>query len=87
MVADAVYIIGAFVTMLCAVLLMRGYLRVRRRLLFWSALCFFGLSLSNALVFVDMVLLPNMDLYRWRLITATIAMALLLFGLIWEGEN
>lgn len=87
MVAEAVYVIGAVVTLSCGVLLMRGYVRVRRRLLLWSALCFFGLSLSNLLVFVDLVLLPYIDLYRWRLVTAAIAMALLLYGLIWEGEN
>ena len=87
MVAEAVYLIGAVVTLLCGVLLMRGYMRVRRRLLLWSALCFFGLSLSNVLVFVDLVVFPQVDLYRWRLLTAAIAMALLLYGLIWEGEN
>lgn len=87
MMAEAVYLIGALVTLLCGVLLMRGYVRVRRRLLLWSALCFFGLSLSNMLVFVDLVVFPQVDLYRWRLVTAAIAMALLLYGLIWEGEN
>jgi len=87
MVAEAVYLIGAVVTLLCGVLLMRGYMRVRRRLLLWSALCFFGLSLSNVLVFVDLVVFPQVDLYRWRLLTAAVAMALLLYGLIWEGEN
>ncbi len=47
MLAEAVYVVGALVTLLCGVLLMRGYTRVRRRLLLWSALCFLGLSLSN----------------------------------------
>jgi Family of unknown function (DUF5985) len=87
MLAEAVYVVGALVTLLCGVLLMRGYMRTRRRLLLWSALCFLGLSLSNGLVFVDLVLLPYVDLYRWRLVTAAIAMVLLLYGLIWEGEN
>jgi|SwirhisoilCB2_FD_contig_31_10598664_length_660_multi_3_in_0_out_0_2 hypothetical protein len=87
MLAEAVYVVGALVTLLCGVLLMRGYARVRRRLLLWSALCFLGLSLSNTLVFLDLVIFPQLDLYRWRLITAAIAMGLLLYGLIWEGEN
>ena len=87
MLAEAVYVVGALVTLLCGVLLMRGYVRAGRRLLLWSALCFLGLSVSNTLVFVDLVLLPKVDMYRWRLITAAIAMALLLYGLIWEGEN
>ncbi len=87
MLAEAVYVLGALVTLLCGVLLMRGYVRTRRRLLLWSALCFLGLALSNLLIFVDLVLLPHVDLYPWRLVTAAIAMALLLYGLIWEGEN
>jgi hypothetical protein len=42
--------------------------------------------LSNALIFVDLVLLPDVDLYRLRLGTAAVAMAMLLYGLIWEAR-
>jgi hypothetical protein len=50
-------------------------------------LCFGGLCISNALLFVDLVLLPpGGDLYLARLTTAAVAMGLLLFGLIWESE-
>ena len=82
----AVYILGAVTTLLCAVLLARGYIRTRTKLLLWSALCFFGLALSNLLIFVDLVIYPDVDLYFWRLLTAAISMAILLIGLIWEGE-
>lgn len=82
----AVYILSALVTASCAVLLLRGYLRVKQRLLFWSSLCFFGLALSDVFVFVDLVMLPSMDLYLLRLATASVAMLLLLYGLIWEGK-
>jgi len=82
----AVYILGTVTTLLCAVLLLRGYLRTRTRLLLWSALCFFGLAVSNFLIFLDLVVYPNVDLYLWRLLTATVAMVILLYGLIWEGE-
>ena len=81
-----VYALGAATTLLCAVLLSMAYKRVNRRLLLWSALCFAGLALSNILVFVDLVLVPDQDLYIWRLVTATIAMGLLLYGLIWEDR-
>jgi hypothetical protein len=84
--APAVYILGALTTLLCGILLMRGYVSGRKRLLLWSSLCFFGLAISNLLVFVDLVLLPDVDLYRWRLLTAAVAMLLLLYGLISEGE-
>lgn len=84
--ASAVYILGALTMLACAILLMRGYVRTRRRLLLWSSLCFFGLATANILLFVDLVLLPNVDLYAWRLVTAAVAMSLLLYGLIWEGK-
>jgi len=82
----AVYILGSLTTLICAILLLRGYFRSRTRLLLWSALCFFGLAFSNLLTFMDLVLLPNVDLYIWRLSTATVAMLILVYGLIWEGE-
>jgi Family of unknown function (DUF5985) len=84
---QAVYIVGAVTSLACAILLLRGYARVRMRLLLWSGLCFAGLFVSNALVFVDLVLLPEVDLYPWRLLSAAAAMSLLLFGLIWETKK
>lgn len=42
-------------------------------------------AVSNVLVFVDLVVVPTVDLYLWRLTTAIVAMALLLYGLVWEG--
>jgi hypothetical protein len=81
-----VYILNCVTFAACSGLLGRAYWRVRQRLLLWSALCFAGLALSNVLVFLDLVVLPQMDLYMLRLVTAAVAMLLLLFGLIWEGE-
>lgn len=86
-IVPAVYIFGFLVTLACGVLLFRAYGTVRKRLLLWSAICFCGLALSNLLVFIDLVLLPNVDLYLLRLLTAAIAMVLLLYGLIWEGHQ
>jgi hypothetical protein len=84
--SSIVYILGAAVSFICAVLLFRGYARGRRKLLLWSGLCFAGLGLSNSFVFVDLVLLPDVDLYLLRLGTTTIAMLMLLYGLIWESN-
>jgi hypothetical protein len=85
--AAFVYLLGALTTLLCAILLLRGYMRGRKRLLLWSGLCFAGLTVSNTLLFVDLVLLPQaVDLYLLRLATAAAAMLLLLYGLIWESE-
>lgn len=85
--APLVYIFGILVTLACSFLLLRAYRQTRKRLLLWSALCFFGLAISNCLVFLDLVVFPNVDLYGWRLLTAAIAMLILLYGLIWEGDR
>jgi hypothetical protein len=82
-----VYILGVLVTLGCGILLMRAYTRVRKRLLLWSSLCFLGLAVSNFLVFLDLVVFPQIDLYRWRLLTAAAAMLILMYGLIWEGDR
>ena len=84
--AGTVYVIGVLTSLICAVLLIRGYARGRKKLLLWSGLCFSGLAVSNFLIFVDLVLVPEVDLYRYRLVTAAIAMGLLLYGLIWESD-
>jgi Family of unknown function (DUF5985) len=85
--AGAVYILGTLVALACGILLLRGYARGRQKLLLWSGLCFFGLTISNFLVFLDLIVFPtSIDLYPMRLATAALAMLLLLYGLIWEGE-
>lgn len=83
--ASVVYLLAALTSLACAVLLLRGYVQGRRRLLLWSGLCFAGLTLSNCLVFVDIVLLPAVDLFLLRLATTAASLAVLLFGLIWES--
>jgi hypothetical protein len=86
-VEPAVYILATVISLVCAFLLLRAFTAVRKRLLLWSGLCFLGLSISNAIVYADLVMYPEIDLYRWRLGTAAIAMLLLLYGLIWESES
>jgi heme/copper-type cytochrome/quinol oxidase subunit 4 len=83
--ASFFYTLCALVSLACTVLLLRGYAKSRARLLLWSGLCFLGLTFSNLLVFIDLQVFPQIDLYIWRLVTATIAILVLLYGLIWEG--
>jgi hypothetical protein len=85
--APFVYILGVLVTLACSLLLLRAYGIVRKRLLLWSGICFFGLAISNLLVFVDFVVFPTIDMYRWRLLTAAVSMLVLLYGLIWEDAQ
>ena len=85
--APTVYVLGALTTLLCAVLLLRAYGNVRQRLLLWSGLCFAGLTISNVLLFIDLVLLPaDVNLHIARLSTAAVSMCALLYGLIREGN-
>ena len=84
MIARAIYILCALTSLACAVLLIRGYLRSRARLLMWSAWCFAFLFLNNVLLYVDVEILPSRDLSVLRAVPVVIALALLLYGLIWE---
>ena len=84
--AELVYVLCAATSIACAVLLLRGYQRSRMRLLLWSGLCFAGLALNNVALFVDLVIIPSVDLSLVRSGTALIAMLVLLFGLVWESR-
>ncbi len=85
--AALVYILGALTTLVCAVLLLRRYQQSHAKLLLWSGLCFALLTISNALVFFDLVVFPTeVDLYPLRQVTAVVGMSLLLYGLIWESQ-
>jgi hypothetical protein len=82
----ALYILTAFTTLLCAVLLLRAFTRVRKKLLLWSGLCFVGLTLSNMFKVADLLVFPQIDLYTYRVGAAGLAMALLIYGLVWESQ-
>jgi hypothetical protein len=84
--AEAVYLLCGIASVACTVLLLRGYLESRSKLLFWSSLCFGGLALNNILLFVDLVMVPTVDLSVIRSILALVAMMTLLFGLVWERQ-
>lgn len=71
----------------CMVLLFRGYASSGVRLLLWSALCFVGLSVSNVLLFFDLVLFPTyLDLRLYRLGATLVGLAFLLYGFISEHD-
>ena len=84
--ATLVYALCALTSLTCAVLLMRGYLHSRVRLLLWAGLCFCGLALNNLLLFVDMRMTPTVDLSVWRSLPALAGLALLIYGLVWEAR-
>lgn len=84
--AETIYTLCTLTSLACAWLLLRSYRATRHRLLFWSGLCFGGLTLNNILLLVDKLVLPDTDLTALRLATALVALLLLLYGLIYEKE-
>jgi hypothetical protein len=84
--ASAVYVLCALTSVACAVLLTRGWLRGRSRLLLWSALCFALLAVNNLLLVADLSIWTDTDLAAWRAATGFAGVAVLLTGLIWESR-
>jgi hypothetical protein len=82
----ALDVLTLLTTVLCAILLLRAYHNVRRRLLLWSGFCFVGMSFATLLRIADLGIFLSTDLYTYRLGMTAISMALLLYGLIWESE-
>jgi len=86
-VAEGIYILCAITSIVCAVLLLRGYRATRTRLLFWASLCFVLLAINNVILYVDLVLLPTqIDLFWYRNIGATAGMLVLVYGLVVESH-
>ena len=71
----------------CTVLLLRGYATSRVRMLLWSGWCFVFLTISQALLFFDLVVFPvEVDLRPYRLLAALAGVLFLLYSFIWEAE-
>jgi hydrogenase/urease accessory protein HupE len=74
---EIVYALCALASLFCALLLVRSYWKTRVRLVLWASLTFVGLALNNALLFIDLVVVPSVDLGIARSLTALIAVLLL----------
>jgi hypothetical protein len=81
-----VYILCGLTSVACAILLFRQYRNTRGTLLFWSTWCFACLALTNILLFVDLILLPDIDLSLLRNSLSCAGMIMLLYGLIRQGN-
>jgi hypothetical protein len=81
-----VYALCVITSTLCAVLLLRGYARSRVSLLLWSGLCFVGLALNNLLLFIDVQVVPYIDLSAWRTLPALAGVLLLIYGMVEESR-
>jgi hypothetical protein len=84
--AQTIYILCTLTSLACAWLLFASYRRTGYRLLFWSGSCFAAMTINNLLLLLDKVVFPSADLLPFRLVSALIALLLLLYGLIYEKE-
>lgn len=81
-----IYLLGLLTSLLCAGLLLRAYGRTRASLLAWSGGCFALLALNNVFVVLDMLVVKDIDLSLLRQGSSLAAIAVLLYGFIWEVE-
>ena len=77
-----VYILSGVTSLVCAVLLLRGSWQNRNGLLFWSGLCFLAMTANNVLLYINFILLPDIDILVVARLTAVVGIVLLNIGLI-----
>lgn len=80
--AEVIYILAAATCLLCTVLLLRQWGATRLKLLFWSGICFLTLTAANILLFIDRVLVPDVNLINYRLGVTLLAVIFMLYGLV-----
>lgn len=80
------YILCMSTALACAALLLARFRRTGTRLLLWCGLFFLALAGENAMLFVDLVLVPDTDLSMIRRLIPLCGVVVLLFGLIWDAE-
>jgi hypothetical protein len=84
--AGFIYALCTLTALFCAWLLLLAYFRSRYKLLLWGGICFLGLTVNNALLVLDKLIFPYIDLTTWRLLVALIALLVFLYGIIWDAE-
>ena len=85
-VAGIVFILCALTSLGCSALLFRAYRRSKAQMLMWSSFCFLGLAINNALLYVDVIVVPNVDLSILRELPAVAGVGCLLYGLILKAD-
>jgi hypothetical protein len=86
MFQPTVYLLCLLTSFAAMLLLLRAYGQNRSPLLLWSAIAFIGLAVNNLLLFVDVVLVPDVNLLWVRQLSQVAAVSVLLYGFIWEVD-
>lgn len=83
---EVIYTLCGLTSVACAILLARAHRQSRTRLLAWSSIGFWLLAVNNTLLFLDLVLIPSVDLSLLPHSSALAAVGVLLVGFIWEAR-
>lgn len=83
-IPQVIYALCALTSLTCAVMLVRGYLKSRTRILFWASICFVCLALNNALLYLDLIVFPDLPIVVFRVFPGVIGLAVFIYGLIWD---
>jgi len=81
-----IYAACALTSIACFVLLFRSYAQSKSRLLFWSAMCFAGLSVNNVMLVLEGMGIVGNEFDTPRLFAALLAVSFMLYGLVMAEE-
>lgn len=87
MIPPIVYVLCGGASLCCTLLLHRGWRRSGSRFLLWSTLSFAGLSASNFLLVLDLLIVPQFDLLPLRQIVTLLAGLVLVWGFVWDSSE
>jgi hypothetical protein len=82
----ALFAIVPLTSFACMALLLRSYFQTKRRILLWATLCFVAQTVANMLLFVDLIVLPDVDLRAIRHAIALAGMVFLVYAFITESH-
>jgi hypothetical protein len=80
-----VYILCALTSSLCAIALLGRYRASQVRLLFWSGLGFAGLAVNNIFLFIDLIIVPDINLSIVRTLPALLGLGVMIWGFVGES--
>lgn len=86
-IASVVHVLCAVTSLVCAILLWRGYRASGARLLKWSGFCFMGLFLNNLLLVIDTHTMLALDLALIRTVPALVGVGCIIYGLVWDSDE
>jgi hypothetical protein len=85
MMPGFIYLLCAATSLGSAGLLLRGALKSRGGLLFWSSLCFLAMAVNNVLLYLHFIVFPEVNLLIAARAVTLVGIVLLNIGLIWHA--